>query len=81
MVSKDSQEDEVQLAGKEAQGPPEVQVSPDSQDSQALREPQDPKDRKVKHRHPRGKWGPQGSLGCGGRLGERVWKEFLELQE
>lgn len=81
MVSKESQEGEVQLVQKEARGLQEEQVPQDFQDSQVLGELQDLKDRKVKHLSPRGKWVPQGILGSEGHLGERAWMEFLGLQD
>lgn len=81
MVSKEPQEDEVWLERKEAQGPQEVRVFQDFQDSQVLRGILDLKEEKVKHLSPGGLWVPQGILGSEGNQGEKAWMEFLELQE
>lgn len=64
---------------EEAQGPQEVRVFQDFQDSQALRGIQDLKEKKVKHLSLRENWVPRGTLGSEGILEEEAWMEFPEL--
>lgn len=75
------QENQGQLALKEAQGPQEVLVFQDFQDSQVLRVSQDLKEKKVKHLGQREKWVPQGIQDSKDILEERAWMAFLELRE
>lgn len=80
-ASKASQENGGQLASKESQGPQEVRVFQDFQDTHVLRVTQDLKEKKAKWPGQREKWVTQGTPGPEGSLEDPAWMEFLEPQE